>query len=169
LDSRLVLSVSLTSLATWVGVEPGFGNVWAMSEPRVAIGSRSLECSALVLLWGAGHRRLAPTLKFADVFDHFAANLAFWAALAWCLDEHRRVAGLLLTVAFTAASIWQGLRSAREAFLVYGVCYGALGLSFCVWPLIRDPLLSVAWTLAIVVGASAALWQLHARLREAGP
>src|SRR5215831_2762044 len=92
--SRLVLSVALTSLAGWFGIERGPGNLapWQFAAPE--LGLRALVCAAVILAWRAIDRS-SQGARFRPVFEHFAANLAFWGVLGWCSNERWRVVGVL--------------------------------------------------------------------------
>jgi hypothetical protein len=174
LDSRLVLSVALTSLAGWLGVERGFGSalnleVFELDRAAPELGARALSCASVVIGWRAAHRRLRAAPQFDEVFDHFAANLAFWGALVLCFDERLGIAALLLLLALAAVSIRHGLRAGRESFVVYGVLYAAAGASHVTSRLIGEPLVGGISVLAIASGAVALLWRLHLRLQSPAP
>jgi len=173
LDSALVLSVALTSLVGWLGVEHGFGDVLDLERAPAAEGLRALAGAGVILVWYAAHRRLDVRRRFDSardsfdaVFEHFAANLAFWAALSWCFGDSMRLLGVLLLAGVGTFSILKGLRAAQELFVVYGVVYGALGLSVVLGNLIRDPLAVAMVVLLVVVGAAVLLWQFHERLKQ---
>ena len=100
------------------------------------------------------------------MFDHFAANLAFWGALAWCLEWPWLAAGLPLLAALAYASVRHGLDTGREAFLVYGIVYAAPGLCAVVVPRLHGMTLSFGFVLIVVCAAAATLWHLRRRLRE---
>ena len=166
-DSRLILSVALTSLAGWFGIERGPGSIGLSHFGTSALSLRALLCAAVILLWRAIDRRMNAA-RFKEVFEHFAANLAFWGALGWCSDAHDRAIGVLALIVLAGIAIRTGLRSGIELFAVYGVGYTALGLSIVVGDLLKFPSLSGALAILIVVlAASAVLRRLHERLKEA--
>jgi hypothetical protein len=164
--SPLVLAASLTALAGWFGVGGTFGDVWHFTESTPALGARALLCAAVIATWRYADRRTRPDTPFSDVFDHFAANLAFWGAIAWCSEWPWLAAGLPLLAALAYASVRRGLDTGREAFLVYGVVYAAIGLCAAVVPWIDGTKASLGFVLIVVCVAAAALWQLRRRLRE---
>jgi len=168
LDSRLVLSVALTSLAGWLGVERSFGSALDLPHPESVLAVRALGCASIVVLWRTLHERLQGARPFTAVFDHYAANLGFWGALGWCAVDQTRLAGLLLLAVLAGVAIRRGLRAAQESFVVYGVVYGAIGAGIVTVRLSTDPLLVTGASLAIVIAAAVLLWRLHARLRERG-
>jgi hypothetical protein len=164
--SPLVLAASLTALVGWFGVGGTLGDVLFFSASTPALGARALLCAAVIAAWRHADRRARPGTSFSGVFDHFAANLAFWGAIAWCLEWPWLAAGLPLLSALAYASVRRGLDTGREAFLVYGIVYAAIGLSVAVAPRFNDTTTSLGFVLIVVCAAAAALWQLRRRLRE---
>ena len=167
--SPLVLAASLTALAGWFGVGGTLGDMLFFSVSTPALGARALLCAAAIAAWRYADRRARPGTSFSDVFDHFAANLAFWGAIAWCLEWPWLAAGLPLLAGLAYASVRRGLDTGREAFLVYGIVYAAIGLCAAVAPRFDDTTASLGFILIVVCAAAAALWQLRRRLRESAP
>ncbi len=167
--SPLVLAASLAALAGWFGVGGTLGDALHFSYSSPTLGARALACAAVIAAWRYADRRAQPDTPFSDVFDHFAANLAFWGTVTWCLEWPWLVAGLPLLAAFAYASIRRGLDTGREVFLVYGIGYAAIGLCAAVVPRLDDMAASLGFVLIVVCAAAAALWQLRRRLRESGP
>ena len=167
--SPLVLAASLTALAGWFGVGGTLGDALHFAYSTPELGARALACAAVIAAWRHADRRARPDSRFSDVFDHFAANLAFWGAIAWCLEWPWLAAGLPLLAALAYASIRRGLDTGREAFLVYGIVYGAIGTCAVFVPRIHGTTASLGFVLVVVCVAAAALWQLRRRLREPTP
>jgi hypothetical protein len=165
-SSPLVLAASLTALAGWFGVGGAPGDVLHLSHSSPSLGARALACAVLIAAWRQADRRARPESRFSDVFDHFAANLAFWGAIAWCLEWPWLAAGVPLLAALGYASVRRGLDSGREAFLVYGTVYAAIGICAAVLPHIRGTTPSLGFALIVICSAAVALWQLRRRLRE---
>ena len=168
LESRLILSVALTSLAGWFGIERGTGNSspWHFATPE--LGLRALLCAAVILAWRAIDQRMNAA-RFRETFEHFAANLAFWGVLGWCSDAHMRVIGVIALLLLAAISIRKALRSGVESFAVYGVGYTALGLSLVVAQVTDLTLVGATLVLVIVLIAAAVLRRLHDVLKESRP
>jgi hypothetical protein len=166
--SPLVLAASLTALAGWFGVGGTFGEALYVSPSSPELGARALACAAVIAAWRYADHRSRPGTPFSDVFDHFVANLAFWGSIAWCADWPWLAAGLPLLAALAYASIHRGLAKGREAFLVYGTLYGAIGVCVAVLPRLHGTTTSLTFVLLIVCVAAATLWQLRRRLREPG-
>ena len=165
--SPLVLAASLTALAGWFGVGGTPGDVLLFSHSTPSLGARALACAVLIAAWRRADRRARPESRFSDVFDHFAANLAFWGAIAWCPEWPWVLAGLPLLLALSYASVRRGLDTGREAFLVYGTVYAAIGVCAAVLPHIRGSTPSFGFVLIVVCVAAAALWRLRRHVREA--
>jgi len=106
--SPLVLAASLTALAGWFGVGGTLGDALHVSHSTPELGGRALACAALMVGWRYADHRARPGSRFTDVFDHFAANLAFWGAIAWCLESPWLYAGLALIAALAFASVRRG-------------------------------------------------------------
>jgi hypothetical protein len=168
-SSPLVLAASLTALAGWFGVGGTLGDALHFSYSTPALGTRALACAAVIAAWRYADRRARRGTPFSDVFDHFAANLAFWGTIAWCLEWPWLAAGLPLLAALSYASVRHGLDAGREVFLVYGIVYAAIGLCAAVAPWLADTTASLGFILIVVCAAAASLWQLRRRLRESDP
>ena len=167
--SRLVLAASLTALAGWFGVGGTLGDALHVSHSTPELGGRALACAALIVGWRYADHRARPGSRFTDVFDHFAANLAFWGAIAWCLESPWLYAGLALLAALAFASVRRGLGTGRESFLVYGVVYAAIGLGAAITPQLDGLTVQLGFALIVVCAAAATLWHLRRRLREPAP
>jgi len=111
------------------------------------------------------HQRLHRKRAFAEVYEHFAANLAFWGALALIFEPSTRLLGaaVLLAVALLIAIV--GLRRSRESFVVYAIGYTTLGACALEAQLLRDPVLIAVAGLATITLSAWLLWRMHAQLR----
>ena len=167
--SPLVLAASLTALAGWFGVGGTVGDVLHFGHSTPELGGRALACAALIFAWRFADRRARPGSRFTDVFDHFAANLAFWGAIAWCLESPWLFAGLPLLAALAFVSVRRGLDTGREAFLVYGVVYASIGIAAAIAPRVDGLTAKLGFVLIVVCVAAATLWQLRRRLQEPAP
>jgi len=102
--SRLVLADALTASAGWLGVEARLGTVVDPLHPRFGAGPRSLLCALVFYLGSRFHlaERAEVSMGLRDVHLQFAANFAFWGALALCGDASTRWIGavVLLGLAF---------------------------------------------------------------------
>jgi hypothetical protein len=161
-----VLAASLTALAGWFGVGGTLGDAFHFSHSSPELGARALACAMLVAGWRFADRRMRPGTTFSNVFDHFAANFAFWGAIAWCLEWPWVAVGLPLLLLLAYASVRRGLDMGREAYLVYGIVYAAIGICVATVPHIHGMTTSMAFVLIVVSAAATTLWRLRRRLRE---
>jgi hypothetical protein len=167
--SPLVLAVSLASLAGWFGVGGSASELMPFSDSTPALGSRALACAAMIAAWRHRDHRVRPDTTFSEVFAHFAANLAFWGALAWCLEWPWLAAGVPLLALLAFLSVRHALTTGREAFLVYGVVYATIGICSVIAPRLYGMTMTFGFVLVVVCVAATTLWQLRRRLREARP
>jgi len=126
-DNRLVLSLALSSLAGWCGVR--------LSRFDIVVGD-TLRLSALaygmcVAVIGHALYRAAVKPHFLETYLHVAANVLFVAALSGVVVNGGMWPVYLLTLLGLAGfAVVAGIRFDRFAFVVYGVVYGYLGISF---------------------------------------
>jgi hypothetical protein len=158
--SPLLLAAALAALAGWFGIGTPFDGGGPFDRSAPQIGTSALVCAALIYAWREADRRLRPSTTFGAVFDQFAANLAFWGALAWCSEFPWLYAGLLLVAALAAIVIREGLRRGREPFVVYGVVYAALALCIVIVPRLPGFTVTMGFVLVVVAAAATVLWQL---------
>jgi hypothetical protein len=161
------LSASIASLAGWFGVEAHLGTLFQMGESLREPAIRALICASAVLVWRQVHRQLGGEPLFEEVFEHFAANLAFWAALALCFVADTRLGGVAILAALAVVSIRKGLQSNQESFVVYGTLYTALGFGVVEGQAIDEPLLATGLALFTVLAAIALLWRFHQQIKRA--
>jgi hypothetical protein len=138
--------------------------VFSYTSPEV--GARALACAAVIAAWRNVDLRVRSATQFSGTFDHFAANLAFVGAVAWCVDWPWLAAGLPLLAGLAIVSIRHAFDTGREAFLVYGVLYAALGFCVAVVPHVDDFTAACALVLLVVCGSATAIWQMRRQLRE---
>ena len=163
-DSRLVLSLSISSLAAYLGIERRMESVF---DSSTGTGLRAFFCSALVFAWREVDRRRRRVRTFQPVFEHFATNLAFWGALVLMSSRESRPLGCIIAMLLAVASARYGLRVHEEMFVVYAWIYGTIAID--VW--VADALANdTAIALFLVVssfGAIVGLFIMHARFRRA--
>lgn len=173
-DSRALLSLSLASLASWLGFRGNFE-----SEPAASLGGRALLASGLTLLWRVGNRAFPSRRSFDSVFDHFIALFAFFGGLLWLFDFHIHgvrsgeltdfeLWGLLVIIATSVASLSYAFRTGSEAFAVYAIAAILIAANYeLISRFFRsDPALSSLVLLITSATAVVALYQIHIRLKE---
>ncbi len=166
-NSRLVLSVSLTSLLGWFGIQGHIDSFFVGENFLHQSGLQALVCAAIIMAWREVHVRAAQPQPFIEVLEHFAANTSSWGALALSFDDTTRYIGMLLVIGLAVISIRKGLRNQQEAFVVYGVAYAALGLCVFEAQIGGGALFITLLELITVIGAVTLLWRLHAQLKAA--
>lgn len=166
LDSRLVLAVSLTSFAAWLGVEPTLGGLLEPRLPWLAAGWRALGCAGLFAIGAAAHARVARLPTFRDVYELFAANLALAGALAVGFTGQLWT-GAVLLVTLALGTARYGLWRDRESLVLAAVGYGTLGAVALEARLVKDFMLASNLGLATVLAAVVVMLKLRARLKAA--
>jgi len=165
LDSRLVLSVSLTSLAGWFGIDGHIASLFQVNSPLRAAGIQSLVCASVIFLWREIHQRLGGATQFTDVFEHFATNIGFWGAIALCFIPETRLVGVAILIALAVVSIRKGQLNNQEMFVIYGIVYTSLGLYYLEALVISNALFASVCRLATIVIAVVLLRRFRHRTK----
>jgi len=160
-DSRLVLSVSLTSLAGYLGVQRSLDTIWGSSRDTAV---RAFVCAAVVLVWRLIDGRYRKKRTFSPVFDHYAANLAFWGSLILCADKDVRLLGCAIALGLAACSAVYGFKTRSEMFLIYACVYGVIALDIAVVDMVPD--LAALFIMMSSVVAVVSLFVIHAQMRK---
>jgi hypothetical protein len=100
------------------------------------------------------------------VFEHFAANLAFWGALILVFRQDSRWIGAALAVIFAVASVGWGLRTNTVAFVLYAYVYGIIAVDVLVCSYIHDGVVAAMYLLFSSVAAIAGLFATYNRFRS---
>jgi hypothetical protein len=164
-NSRLLLSLSLASLAAWFGIEEHIATLFASVGARGELGTHAIICAATILVWRAGNRRLGGSVQFETVFEHFAANIGFWGALALCLASETRLMGLAILMVLSLACTVKALRSKEEMFAIYASAYSSLTLCCLEGQVMKAGLAAALLQLITVVSGALLLWNFHGRMK----
>lgn len=165
-DARAVLTLSISALATWIGVEQSVsGLLFRATAADFAL--RAFVCAGVILAWREIDRRRRPSRSFERVFEHFAANLAFVGTFALMFDDGTRWTGILLALAFSAAAVRYGFTKRAESFVIYGYLYGAVAFDVLIVQLCGGNAISALLTIVATFGEIAGLFVLHAKFKEA--
>jgi len=162
--SRLVLSLSIASLAAWLGIERR--SVDAIFQSAIETSMRAFLCAAIVVTWRAIDRKLRPATTLSSLFDHAAANLAFWASLILAAHDQTRLTGCLIAIALAAASMVYGQRTREGTFVIYAWVYGTIAVDIAVCNAIHDEIFITFYLLVSTIAAIVGLFLTHARLRR---
>ncbi len=152
--NRAVLALSIAALVTWFGIEK-----FAIFSGLTGFALRAFICAAILLAWRFANRRP----DFTSLFEHWAANIAFWGALSMTIEEPTRILGLLVTLILAAGSMTYGIRQRRELFVMYAGVYALIAIDIVIVDLLHEPILAAFWILISSIAAIAALFVIHAR------
>jgi hypothetical protein len=161
-DSRMVLSLSITALAAWLGIER---RIETLFDSTTDTAIRAFVCSALVVAWRQVDRRRRASRSFTAVFDHFATNLAFWGALILLGDDSTRLFGTVLGVALAVASAMHAFRWREEMFLIYAWVYGTIAVDAFALSHLDGGVTVLFYLVASTAAAIVGFFVSHARFR----
>lgn len=125
-DNRLVLSLALSTLGAWLGVET---SLLAAGNWDAAVRINALCFGAGVVIAGAAQARLGWKRHFLGVHLHLGVNLLFAALLSGVDRSSGGVPHLAGLLAVAAASGVYAQRARRFVFLLYAVLYGYVGVT----------------------------------------
>jgi len=162
--SRLVLSLSVASLAAWLGIERR--GVDAIFDAPVATAWRAFTCAAIVVAWRVIDRKLRPATTFSSFFDHAAANLAFWGALILTLKIDTRLLGCAIAIVLAVAAMLYARRTRDATFVIYAWVYGTIAVDVAVSEVLHDGILVTFYMLISTIAAIVGLFLSHARIRR---
>jgi hypothetical protein len=162
LDSRMVLTLSITALAAWFGIEARP----AVTFDAGASASRFFLAAGAVLVWTLIDRRFRPSRTFDRTFEHFAANLALLGAMTMVFDASLRTGGVVLALALAALVIVWGMRTDSEPFVLYAIIYAVVAVDVQVIDLVHDDALRLLFAMVSVIAALVLLFVVHARFRR---
>lgn len=162
LSSRLVLSLALTSLASWFGIQGHGQDLFAGENPLRSSGFQALACASTMFIWREIHLRLRFNPAFIEVLEHFSMNVAFWGALALCSTAGTRFVGVGVLIVLALVSIRKGLKHSLESFVIYGIAYTALGLCIVEAQMLKG-LSAALMELATIVITVILLWRFRQR------
>ena len=135
-DNRFVLSLSLSTLAGYVGLRLSvFDTVGTDYLRIIAIMYGSLLLGVGWLLYRTGIKR-----HFFDVYLQLGANAILLATASGAVDSGYDLFYLLALLILAGVAIWLGIKYRRFAFVAYGTLYGYAGLSLKILDAIHDEL-----------------------------
>lgn len=156
--SRIVLSLAITSLASWCGVARN--DWWAYA---IGYTISAYLCVAILLVWRELDRRFANT-GFARTIEHFAANLALLGSVA-IMQVSVPLGSLVTLTAATAVIVW-GFHVRSEWFVLYAFLYAVLAVDALIIDLGHWGAGSVFFILLSIIGAIVGLFMIHAAFRR---
>jgi hypothetical protein len=176
--SRMLLSLSIVALASWIGVEQSRLASGDMSAPELAV--RAFLCAALLVGWREIDRHVAvrsrsetesrrqTTTSFSGIFEHFAAHLALAGGLALVSSSETRLPGLVVTLAVAALVITWGFREGRESFVLYAFLYAVIAIDIVLIATLgaRSETTALLVVSLSMIFAIVTLIAIHSRFRE---
>jgi hypothetical protein len=168
--SRTLLALSISALASWVGVEQrGLRAIDTLLFHHTETAIRLYACAAVVTAWRLVDRRARGAGNFEPVFDHFIANFALFGALALAFDAPTRMPGTMLTLVVAAAVVAYGMRRRSEAFVLYAYGYAVLAVDVLVVSRLRSPTAGLLFLVVSAIAAIVGLFVLHGVYRRRTP
>lgn len=162
LGSRLILAVSITSLAAWFGIDRHLETLFdAPSE----LGRQALICAVLVAVWRWLHGRFSRVRRLDRTFEHFAVNLAGFGATAYVSDDSLEALGLVLLALFVVSVTMLAVKRHSELFLLYTLFHAISGISVSVTRHVEDDVLITLYFLFVFSAAIVTLFAAHMRWR----
>lgn len=169
--SRMVLSLSISALAAWFGIERRGGTI----DSAISFALRAYLCAGTLLVWRAIDslrkpvpRGSRPAVSFSPILDHAALNLAFWGSLALVFEPDSRSLGCLIALVLAAFSAWYGFRRREERYVLYAWVYGTIALDVQVasWLGFNDGSLILLYLMVSTVCVIGGLIVTHDKLRR---
>jgi hypothetical protein len=124
-DNRFVLSLALSTLATWFGLKL---SVLGFDSPA-SLRSSALLYGTLVAAAGLALHRIEIKQHFLETYLHIAVNVVLLALLTGTVENGVGGVYLVALLAVTATVIWLGTTHRRFAFVAYGVVYAYAGIT----------------------------------------
>ena len=161
--SRLVLSVAIGALATWLGLERRADFLWGETT---ANANRAFLCAAIVFAWRFLDQRFRSSTIFTRVFDHFATNVAFFGALCLLGRSETRLVGCAIGVLFAIGCAWFGVRVREELFVIYAWVYGTIYVDVFMVDAVREEVLIFFYLVISTIAAIVGLFVIHSKMRR---
>jgi hypothetical protein len=124
-DNRFVLSLALSTLATWFGVRISAFGFISNELLRLA----AISYGAVVGGLGAWLSRQGIKKHFLETYLHIAANVLFIALVSGVFERDGHWIYFAALIVLAVISIGSGVRFRRFAFVVYGTVYGYIGIA----------------------------------------
>lgn len=162
LGSTVLLSLALTTLAGWFGIERRFGTIMNAGS---YLARQALLCVAVMAVWREVHRRRWSPEKMLAPFDHFMVNLTLLAAIFLISerDEPWEIAGFGLLAAGTYVALTLARRRGSTMFLIYGIVWALIGVSMIVVRHLREEALLALYFIFALAASVVAFFVLRIR------
>jgi len=124
-DNRFVLSLALSTLASWFGIRLSLFQSMTFSSYREC----ALGYGVVVGLAGVGLERAGIKAHFSGTYLNFSANVLFAAVLSGVFENAGLSIWMIILILGSAFSAYHGTRTKQFAYVAYAAIYGYLGLS----------------------------------------
>lgn len=175
-DSRLVLSVALTSFAAWIGADTTFSFFLPFSRANLrGTGWSSLLCALVFVACRALHAwRLTSHRGFVDVYERFAVHLAGIGALLLMLPGFydrplptpSLVLGTAVLIGVVALIGGIGWRRRQGSFMLVALGYAIVGSLRLEFHVLDDAIPIAGASLVTLVGGIVLLWRVHKHFKD---
>ena len=168
--SPLVLAASLTALAGWFGVGGTLGDALHFGHSTPELGGRALACAALIVGLALRRPPAAARTRASPTCSTISRPTSRSGAPSRGASSGRgRSLGCRCSRYSPGHRCAAASTPSREAFLVYGVVYAAIGLGAAITPRLHGLTVQLGFVLVVVCAAAATLWRLRRRLQEPAP
>jgi hypothetical protein len=130
-DNRFVLSLALSSLAGWFGLEISHG----MARQDATYRDYAILYCVVVGAGGAILHRVKLKPHFFDTYLNVVANVLFWALLSGVFEREGYGPWFAALLLACAGSLAWGMAQKKFVFVAYAAVYGYVGVSSL---LVRD-------------------------------
>ena len=156
-DSRAVLSLSITSLAAWLGIEQR-----SVFSGSAEMAVRAFACAAAVGVWRAANHHK----PFNGVLDQFIVNFAFWGGVILTFEEDTRWLGFILSLLIGTVVLRTGFRQRREIFVMYSFVYTIIAIDIVIVSALDEEVLGAMYLMVSTVVAIVFMFVIHARFQK---
>ena len=170
--SRVVLSLSISALAAWFGVERQSPMSLLYRSTDFAV--RAYLCAGTLVIWRwadqvrraqLNSRQVKSGASFSPVFDHAALNLAFWGSLVLMMKPETRLLGCAIAILLASLSAWHGVRRGEERFVIYSWIYGTIAIDVQVGTWLNEEVLIMLFLVVSTAVSIAGLLTAHQKMR----
>ena len=161
--SRVLLALSISSLAAWLGIEQRLERTVDVlfDHDRIGTAARAYLTAVIVGGWRLVHQRLGGPREFGPVFDHFMAHLALLGSLVLTFQASSRAAGTIATLLVAAAITAYGVRRASEALVLSAYVYAVIAVDVFAVAHLRTVRASLVYLVASTIVAIVGLFLVH--------
>jgi hypothetical protein len=133
-DHRGVLSMAITAFASWVGVNIAPIRLWQQKNFSTAdVTHISILLGVVLIVMGGLSEYKNWKKHFSFSYFIFGFNIAFVATLAGLFQFDMKLLYLLIIAVLSYASIWYARRTQSYLFLLMGVLYGYIALTYWIF------------------------------------